>query len=148
MRINFALDARDLWMQEYERLTAETSGNHAYATSRAEVQVKRLALIYALLDGDDKIRSIHLRAGLAVWKYCNDSARYIFGNPTADPVAVKVLEFLKDGEKTQTELRNSCAKKLDKKAFAKILKRLEAVNNISQRKVLTAGRPKIVWSLA
>ena len=39
----------------------------------------RLAAIYALLDGTDKIALAHLKAGLEVWRYCEDSAAYVFG---------------------------------------------------------------------
>ena len=33
---------------------------------------------YALLDKSQTIRAVHLRAALALWKYCVDSARYLF----------------------------------------------------------------------
>jgi hypothetical protein len=46
--------------------------------SRAEAQVIRLALIYAMLDQADRIETKHLQAGLALWEYADASARYIF----------------------------------------------------------------------
>ncbi len=44
----------------------------------------RLALLYALLDSSDNIRSEHLKAAVAFWKYAEDSARLIFGGLTAE----------------------------------------------------------------
>jgi hypothetical protein len=47
-------------------------------TARAEAQ---LALIYAVLDGAALIARPHLEAALEVWRYCDESAAYIFGGP-------------------------------------------------------------------
>jgi hypothetical protein len=38
----------------------------------------RLALVYAMLEGSDNIGVDHLRAALAVWRYCEASAKLIF----------------------------------------------------------------------
>lgn len=54
-------------------------------------------MLYALLDGSDKIKEVHLKAGLAVWRYCEDSARYIFGDSIGDPFADEVLRALRNG---------------------------------------------------
>ena len=45
-----------------------------------EAHVVRLAAIYAALDCSDQIAPPHLEAGLAVWRYSLDSARWIFGD--------------------------------------------------------------------
>ena len=37
-------------------------------------------MLYSLLDGSPIIETIHLEAALSVWRYCDDSARIIFGN--------------------------------------------------------------------
>jgi hypothetical protein len=37
----------------------------------------RLALIYALLDGEDKLAEPHLQAALEVWRYCEQSVSVI-----------------------------------------------------------------------
>jgi transcription initiation factor IIE alpha subunit len=39
---------------------------------------------------------VHLEAALAVWQYCEDSARYIFGNQTSDKLANKILKLLRE----------------------------------------------------
>jgi hypothetical protein len=75
---------------------------------RAEAQVVRLSLIYALLDCSSVICADHLRAALAVWKYCEDSARYIFGDTIGDPTADEIVRFLRQsvGGVTRTEISN------------------------------------------
>jgi hypothetical protein len=75
-RINFDSQARDLWAFEYGRLTEGPSGLLVAMTARAEAQVARLALIYALLDCSRFITQEHLNAALAVWDYAQDSAHF------------------------------------------------------------------------
>jgi hypothetical protein len=42
-------------------------------------------LVYALLDGYDLMTRRHLEAALAVWGYCLESARRVFGDALGDP---------------------------------------------------------------
>ena len=56
----------------------------------------RLALIYAFLDQSSVIRVEHLRAALALWQYCEDSAAYIFGDAVGNTVADDILSALRD----------------------------------------------------
>jgi hypothetical protein len=75
-------------------------------TARAEAQVMRLALVYALMDGSSVISLAHLRAALEVWRYCFASARYVFGSTIGDPVADEILSALRRSEDglTRTEI--------------------------------------------
>jgi hypothetical protein len=54
-----------------------------------------LSLNYALLDKAAEIRIEHLRAALAVWRYCEDSARFIWGDSLGDPTADELLRALR-----------------------------------------------------
>lgn len=54
-----------------------------------------MSLLYALLDRKSKIELCHLDAALAVWKYCEASTRFIFGESLGDETADELLEFLK-----------------------------------------------------
>lgn len=80
--------AAELWRAEYPRLSDDRPGRFGAVTSRAEAQVLRLSLSYALLDGSAEIQIHHLRAALECWRYCQDSALYIWGekldNATAE----------------------------------------------------------------
>jgi hypothetical protein len=100
--------ARDLWIEVYPGLSQGGRGLFGAVTSRAEAQVMRLACIYALLDRSTFIRVQHLRAALAVWKYCEASARYIFGDSLGDSVADELLVALRNSPTglTRTEIRD------------------------------------------
>jgi hypothetical protein len=100
--------ARTLWCEIYDELSESKPGLLGAVTSRSEAQVMRLACIYALLDRDRKVRVQHLRAALALWSYCEGSARFIFGDRLGDPVADEIMRSLRgtlDGL-TRTELLN------------------------------------------
>jgi hypothetical protein len=68
---------------------------------------RRIALIYALLDDKTEIDLAHIKAGLAVWEFCEESARQIFGDSLGDPVADTILGALRaagDAGKSRSEI--------------------------------------------
>jgi hypothetical protein len=88
--------ARARWAEVYPKLSAGLPGLLGAITSRAEAQVLRLSLTYALLDCSPVVRPEHLNAALAVWHYCARSATFLFGEATGDPLADKLLALLVD----------------------------------------------------
>jgi hypothetical protein len=68
-RVEMTDPARSKWAAVYPDLSAGKPGLLGAVIARAEAQTVRLALIYALLDGADKIDLPHLEAALAVWEY-------------------------------------------------------------------------------
>jgi hypothetical protein len=94
-RIDMTEAARRIWKTVYGPLSSGQPGLLGAVTGRAEAQVVRLAMIYALLDGQNYIDEVHLKAGLAVWEYCEASAVRIFGNAIGDPVADELMLALK-----------------------------------------------------
>jgi hypothetical protein len=102
-------EARALWHQIYAKLSEGHAGLFGAVTSRAEAQTMRLACIYALLDSKDVVERIHLESALALWRYCETSARYIFGNATGDRIADELLLALQEAESdglTRTQIRD------------------------------------------
>jgi hypothetical protein len=85
-----------LWESMYHELTNGPSGALGAICGRAESQTVRLAMLYALLDGKKEIEPVHLRAALAVWKYCEDSARHIFGESIGSAFADELLRVLRE----------------------------------------------------
>jgi hypothetical protein len=65
------------------------------ATARAEAQVLRLSMIYALTEGTPIIERRHVEAAIAVWDYCNQSARIIFGSRTGNRDVDKLVDHLR-----------------------------------------------------
>ncbi|MCC7350039.1 MAG: DUF3987 domain-containing protein [Phycisphaerales bacterium] len=83
-------EAADLWERLYPELEVDHPGIFGAVTARSSAQVLRLAMIYALLDCEAWVRPVHLQAAVAVWRYCEVSAAYIFtngGEQAADPLA-------------------------------------------------------------
>ena len=80
-------DARQLWAATYPTLTADRPGLYGAMTGRAEAQVTRLSCLVALADMSSVVRVEHLRAALELWRYCQESARYLFGDALGDSVA-------------------------------------------------------------
>ena len=69
----------------------------------------RLSLVYAVLDCAEFIRREHLEAALAAWRYCEDSARYIFNESLGDPDADALLTALREAGAvglTRTEIND------------------------------------------
>lgn len=104
--------AKRFWADVYEGLAAPHGGLFGAVTSRAEAQVLRLSLVYALLDESAVIRVEHLRAALALWQYAEDSARYTFGGSTGDPVDDKILAILRTGPAPTKEIHDKTHRRL------------------------------------
>ena len=76
-------EARKLWHDVYPHLSEAQLGMSGAVIGRAEAQVMRLSAIYALLDKSPMIRPEHHEAAVALWRYCEQSAQWIFGTSTA-----------------------------------------------------------------
>ena len=87
---------RDLWFEMYHQLSDGAPGRVGELTARGAPYVRRLAMIYALADGETFVRPVHLKAACAVWRYSVDSVRYIFGDTVFSTTAAKLLESITD----------------------------------------------------
>src|SRR4029077_13957136 len=72
--------AAALWREIYGDLSEGRHGLLGAIISRAEAQVLRLSMIFAILDLSATIRREHLIAALAIWQYAEASATYVFGD--------------------------------------------------------------------
>jgi hypothetical protein len=140
--------AREAWRGVYSALSKEQAGLLGAIIARAEAQVIRLALIYALLDQRTEIDVAHLQAALAVWEYCEASAAGIFGNLLGDPVADEILRALQhaggDGM-TRTALRDMTGRNLKDGRLGVALDLLRARGLARSEPRSTRGRPAEVW---
>jgi DnaB-like helicase N terminal domain/Protein of unknown function (DUF3987) len=89
-------ESNAIWESVYPELSSGRPGLLGAMISRAEAQVMRLAAIYAVLEKDAYIRPPHLKAALACWRYCEQSARFIFGERLGDASGEKVVKALTD----------------------------------------------------
>ena len=94
-RITMTDVAAEAWEKNYAVLSGDRPGLLGAILGRAEAQVIRIALLYALLDNKTQIDLLHLRAALAVWGFCEDSTTQIWGDMIGDDVADTILTALK-----------------------------------------------------
>lgn len=87
--------AREFWHKIYAEVSSEGRGMSGLVCNRAEAQLLRLSMVYALSDGSAEIKFSHLEAALAFWEYCKASAHYLFGDRLSDPNAQKLFEAIK-----------------------------------------------------
>jgi hypothetical protein len=142
-------EARLIWREVYRELSEGKAGLLGAATSRAESQVMRLAMLYALLDRTDEISGKHLLAALALWQYAEQSARYIFGSSLGDPTADELLRALKaklPGGMTRTEMRDHFGKHKSSEEIGRALGVLLDDGRVYKGKSeATGGRRAEVW---
>ena len=135
------------WCEIYSKLTKAHSGMFGAITARSEPQTLRLALIYALLDGKETIDVGHINSAYALWQYCSDSAKYLFGDNSSDPLEQKVINILQSGSLTATALSNELANHVPKEKLKSILMKLESSNRITIQTEPTKGRPRAIITL-
>jgi hypothetical protein len=87
-------EARKVWREVYPELSEGKPGMLGAVIGRAEAQVMRLSALYALLDHSLVIKPKHHHAAMAVWRYAEESAKWIFGTSTGNKDADKILAAL------------------------------------------------------
>lgn len=114
-RIEWGDSCRDTWPGAYDALVDDApDGPIGHVTARGPVQVQRLALVYALADGAERIEVEHLEAAVAFWSYCRASAELILygefsGALTGDADGDRMLRLLVESKRpwASDELRQA-----------------------------------------
>jgi DNA-binding transcriptional ArsR family regulator len=104
--------------------------------------------LYALLDRSSVVRAEHLMAALAVWEYCEDSARFIFGEALGDATADEILRALRERPEgmTRTEIREYFARNKPSAEIERALRALQEHGRArAQREHAEQGRPAERW---
>ena len=143
--------AKTVWRAVYSALSAGGDGLHGAVTARAEAQTIRLALVYALLDGAEHIDVLHLRAALAVWEYCDATAKHVFGASLGDRIADDIMRRLRaagDAGLTRTEIRDAFARHAGADRIGAALELLVRRGIATCSSVSTGGRPVQTWRAA
>jgi hypothetical protein len=111
--------------------------------SRGEAQVRRMALIYAVLDHSAEIALAHLEAALELWRYVEESAAYIFGNSLGDPVADALVALVREHPEgvTRTQLNAHFGRNKSKEELDRALAEAQANGRVRLERRQTAGRP-------
>ena len=141
-------EATTQWRVLYQALAEGYPGLVGALLARAEAQILRLSCLYALLDSTATVKVAHLNAASALWRYCDASARYIFGTILGDPLADEICRMLRqmapDGM-TRTDINNALGRNYKSAAIGVALARLlrEGMAQCTVEK--TAGRPVERW---
>ena len=140
--------ARAVWSEVYAQLSDGKPGLLGTVTSRGDPQTMRLACLYALLDCSTEIRAKHLLAALALWRYCEDSAAYIFGDSLGDATADEILRTLRDrGESglTREDLYEHFGRHKRSSEISRALAVLASHGLARSVREQTGGRPAERW---
>jgi hypothetical protein len=144
-------DARALWDRIYSELHHNSKPGLAGAiVARSDAQTKRLAALYALLDGVDDIRVEHLTAARAVTKFCEGSADFIFGDTVGERTADEIQRSLHaSGSMTRTDIYRAFACNVSSAKIGAALAMLERLGR-ARREMRppppgTKGRPTEFW---
>jgi len=141
--------ARALWAEVYGDLSEGKPGLLGAVTSRAEAQVLRLSLLYALLDGAHGVQPEHLIAALAVWDYCEASARFVFGDAVGDPIADRILTALRaNGAMAQTEIVDLFGRNVNGARLGRAQEALISAGLARSEQEASGGRPRTIWRAA
>ncbi len=140
-------DARELWAEVYPSLSEDVPGLLGAATARAEAQVLRLSMLYALLDTSANVEPGHLRAALEVWRYCAASARFIFGDRFGDPALDTLWDALRNRPEgmTRTDIRDLFGRHRSGESIEGALARLSRMGRVRRESVSTGGRAAERW---
>lgn len=145
--VKLSRKAKRLWARIYTSLSIIPDGIFGAAISRAEAQVRRMALIFCLLDSCSEVRTQHLKAAMAVWNYCRQSAHYIFAGRTKPTVEQIIVRHLKNavGGMTRSELSAVFHNHQDSASMSAALRQLELQGLVKKKTRMTAGRPAECW---
>jgi len=145
--------AKSTWIEAYHNLSASVDpGLVGKLTDRAEAQARRLAMIYALLDGADRVEISHLYAAYAVVSYSAQTVRYIAGGLAATPDENKVLDHMRgEGQASRSSISTTVFSSHRTASELDVLRdRLVARGSIVVEIVTagaTGGHPAEVWKL-
>jgi len=146
-RVTWSVEARRKWTQLYPLISVEEVGAFGAVTARAEAQLQRVSLVYALIDGSNQIEYRHLLAATAVWEYAKASARLIFEGVSSDPNEAKIVDLLRAGPRTQTQINVAFGGHMKSAELKGYLEGLQASGVIQAMQEETGGRSSTIWSL-
>jgi hypothetical protein len=148
-QVRLAPGALELWRHAYRRLAAEPSDQLvAQITARAEAHVVRLALIYALADGQRQINTQHLTAALALQDYAARSAAWAPKGATGEPLAEQIHGALlaHPAGLTRSQISQTLGHHQPAGEIDQALHALHAAGRATATQIPTGGRPAQLWT--
>lgn len=162
-RIDRDTTAQDEWGRNqtpdrgmYKLLSQPRIGLWGTVTARGAQQVIRLSTINAVINGlsgipgdEDGLRGGPQTAAIEQWRFCDHSARYIFGDRMDDVVAIRIMEILRETGTAGTT-RNQLHDRIHRTSgeIQQSLSWLATSGLAYCQTVPTAGRPVEIWYAA
>jgi len=147
-QMKLTCEASDLWESLYPEISRDRPGITGSVINRAEAQIMRLAMTYALIDGSYGITVPHLEAAIAFWEYAEDSAIYIFSSRSTNKTLNKIIACLQSGPKNKTELHNAFGNNMAAEKMDATLAELVDTRLVECKKKKSTGpKPKTIYML-
>lgn len=139
--------ATALWHRVYRHLAQTDEGLSGALTARAEAHLLRLSCLYAALDMDSTVRERHLRAAVALWRYCEASVRFLFGDAIGDFLADRILAYLRSVPEgaSRTDLHRACGNNVSAARFDAALGTLIAGRRVAHEAQPGEGTKPVQW---
>jgi hypothetical protein len=134
--IDFDSEAAQTWEVAYEELGDVPAGQIGGVLSRAEPHVRRIAMVYAVLDRSPVIKVEHLLAGLELWRYSRQSVEWIFSSVSGDDSRDKIEAAIRGAGQagmTRSEIHTALNRKCKGSELDAHLQELLQSNRIQQR---------------
>jgi hypothetical protein len=147
-QIRLDQDARELWHDAYRQLARPLPGVLGQITARAEAHTIRLALLYVLADGKQRIGPQHLQAALALHDYAARSAAWALNGATGEPLAEQIHVALQAHPAGLTRSQISDTLKHNQPAgeIDHALRALQSTGRAAVTQIATGGRPAQLWT--
>jgi hypothetical protein len=150
-RLRLDEQARELWHRAYAQLAIQQPAGIADALcARSEAHTIRLAILYALVDGERTINAEHLQAALALWDYAARSATWALQGATGDPLAEQIHTALQahPGGLTRSQINDTLKHNRPAEQIQRALNSLALAGRVTRAQIPTAGRPAELWTVA
>jgi hypothetical protein len=140
--------ARELWHHAYRQLAHPLPGIIGQITARAEAHTIRLALIYALADGQRQISPPHLTAALALHDYATRSAAWALAGATGQPLAEQIHTALQRSPAglTRSQISDKLRHNQPAGHIDSALRALQTAGRATVTQIATGGRPAQLWT--
>lgn len=142
--VTWSTAAADRWEWLYATLTSRPMhGITGAMAARAEAQITRLALLYALLDNERQIDTVHLEAAEAIWAFNERTVAYLFGASTGNRDADMLRDYLADGPLDWEAAKKAVGvrRAADLREAVELLSSLGAVEVVAEGRN-SGGRPR------
>lgn len=145
--MDFSNDAKSHWAEFYNGISDSDDSVVGTLTARQEAQVRRLAMIIALINGKNEIELDSLLYGLDIFEASIRTLEEIYGNSTGNEITDKICVKLSIHPHglSKTQIHNSFSNNYSKELIDRSLNSLKSKGKAESKFIETGGRPVETW---